>query len=75
MGYINRYLQLDYGEHVAIDYVDVDSSALEEYPALVSAIAEGRSLPLVLVDGSVKSPPAISFAWIVNEFKGMGVLE
>lgn len=75
MGYINRYLQLDYGEHVAIDYVDVDSSALEEYPALVSAIAEGRSLPLVLVGGSVKSPPAISFAWIVNEFKGMGVLE
>lgn len=75
MGYINRYLQLDYGDHMAIDYVDVDSPALEEYPALVSAIEEGRPLPLVLVGEEVKSPPAISFAWIVNEFKGMGVLE
>jgi hypothetical protein len=48
---------------------------VQEYPALVSAIEEGRSLPLVLVGEAVKSPTAISFAWIANELKGMGVLE
>ena len=58
-----------------MDYLDVDSAAVQEYPALASAIEEGRLLPLVLVGEAVKSPPAISFAWIVNEFKGMGVLE
>lgn len=41
----------------------------------MSAVEEGRSLPLVLVGDEVKSPTAISFAWIANEFKGMGVLE
>lgn len=60
---------------MAVDYLDVDSPGVQEYPALVSAMGEGRSLPLVLVGDEVKSPAAISFAWIVNEFKGMGVLE
>jgi len=55
--------------------LDVDSPAVQEYPALVSAIEEGRSLPLVLVGEAVKTPAAISFAWIANEFKAMGVLE
>jgi hypothetical protein len=48
---------------------------VQEYPALVGAIQDGWSLPLVLVGEAVKTPAAISFAWIANEFKGMGVLE
>jgi hypothetical protein len=55
--------------------LDIDSPAVQEYPALVSAIEEGRSLPLVLVGEAVKTPAAISFAWIANEFKAMGVLD
>jgi len=57
-----------------VTYVDVDGPRLQEYPALVEAVAEGRSLPLVLVGDTVKSPAVLSFAWFVNEYKAMGVL-
>lgn len=45
------------------------------YPGLAEAAARGRVLPLVLVGDEVKSPPVLSFAWIVNELKGLGVVE
>ncbi len=55
-------------------YIDIDSPALNEYPALAEAVELGRGVPLVLVGDTVKSPAALSFAWIVNEFKVLGVL-
>jgi len=54
--------------------VDVDGPRLQDYPALAAAVAEGRSLPLVLTGTTVKSPAVLSFAWFVNEYKAMGVL-
>ena len=57
-----------------IAYVDVDSPELSDYPALAAAVAEGRSVPLVLAGDTVKSPAVLSFAWFVNEFKTQGVL-
>lgn len=57
-----------------VNYVDLDSPALQDYPALAAAVAEGRSLPLVLTGDTVKSPAVLSFAWFVNEYKAMGVL-
>ena len=74
IGYINRYLRQDYGDHLAVTYVDVDSTELQEYPALAEAVAEGRSVPLVLAGDTVKSPAVLSFAWFVNEYKMLGVL-
>ncbi|MBU2602761.1 MAG: hypothetical protein KKA32_11465 [Actinobacteria bacterium] len=47
---------------------------MKEYPALAEAVELGRGVPLVLVGDTVKSPAALSFAWIVNEFKALGVL-
>ncbi len=34
VGYINRYLNEDFGEHVNVGYVDVDDSGLVAYPVL-----------------------------------------
>jgi hypothetical protein len=72
---MNRYLKQDYGDAAVVAYVDVDSPEMAEYPALAEAVARGRGLPLVLVGDEVKSPPVLSFAWIVNELKGLGVVE
>ncbi len=58
-----------------MDYVDVDSSDIERYPLLVQALKEGASVPLVLAGDSVKAPAVLSFSWVVNEFRGMGLLE
>ena len=55
--------------------MDVQSSEIAEYPALAEAVAAQAPLPLVLVGGAVKTPAYLSFAWIVNEFKAMGVLD
>ena len=75
VGYINRYLKQDYGEAAVVGYVDVDSPDMAEYPELAEEAARGRVLPLVMVGDEVKSPPVLSFAWIVNELKGLGVVE
>ena len=72
---MNRYLKQDYGDGAVVAYVDVDSPEIAEYPGLAEAVARGRALPLVLVGDEVKSPPVLSFAWIVNELKGLGVVE
>ena len=48
-------------------YIDVDGPDLAEYPALETALAGGRGLPLVLVGDAVKSPPAISVYWIEDQ--------
>jgi hypothetical protein len=37
-------------------------------------VDEGRSVPIVLSGDTLKSPPVISFAWIVNELKQLGVV-
>ena len=50
-----------------LKYVDVDDPDLEEFPALETALAGGRGLPLVLVGDAVKSPPAISVYWIEDQ--------
>lgn len=60
---------------MGLRYLDIDSADLEAYPALRQAVQNGRPVPLVLVEDVVKSPPVLSFAWIVNEFRGLGVLE
>ncbi|GAB4245708.1 MAG: hypothetical protein Kow00122_02520 [Thermoleophilia bacterium] len=60
---------------MSVRYVDVDSPDLERFPPLARAVSEGRGIPLVLVGDTVKSPAVLSFAWIVNEFKSLGVLE
>lgn len=53
----------------------MDSPDMAGYPGLAEAAARGRVLPLVLVGDEVKSPPVLSFSWIVNELKGLGVVE
>jgi hypothetical protein len=53
----------------------VQSPEIAEYPALAEAVAAHGALPLVLVGETVKSPAYLSFAWIVNEFKALGVLD
>jgi hypothetical protein len=55
--------------------MDVDAPEMSEYPALALAVAQGRSLPLVMAGDEVKSPPVLSFGWIVNELKTLGVVE
>ena len=42
---------------------------------MAEAIAAQAPLPLVLVGETVKTPAYLSFAWIVNEFKSLGVLD
>ncbi len=75
MGYINRYLHEDYGEDVSVTYVDVADRSIEEYPVFAQALEEGKRLPLVLVGDEVKHPWSLSFSWVVNELKGLGVVE
>ncbi len=60
---------------MSVRYIDLDSPEIAELPPLAEAVNEGRNIPLVLVGDSVKAPAVLSFAWIVNEFKGMGVLD
>lgn len=58
-----------------VRYVDVDSPELAEYPSLAEAAKEGRPLPMVLSGDEVKTPPVLSFGWVVNELKAQGALE
>jgi hypothetical protein len=53
----------------------VQSPEIAEYPALAESLAANATLPLVLVGETVKSPPYLSFSWIVNEFKALGVID
>lgn len=55
-------------------YVDVDDAELSAYPLLQAAVKDGQRLPLVLVGDEVKSPWTLSFSWIVNELKNLGVV-
>lgn len=74
VNYIDRYLKEEYGEHIAVRYVDIDSNELQQYPLLAEAVGERRQIPLVLVGQEVKSPGVLSFPWVVNQFRSMGVL-
>ena len=65
----------DYGEDVRVAYLDVDDAALSDYPVLEEAVKSNRRLPLVLVGDEIKTPWSLSFSWIVNELKGLGVVE
>jgi len=53
----------------------VQSPEIAEYPALAEAVAAQAPLPLVLVGDTVKTPAYLSFSWIVNEFKVLGVID
>ncbi len=53
----------------------MDSPEAQDIQAIAEALERGESVPLVVVGDEVKKPPVISFAWIVNEFKEMGVLD
>lgn len=58
-----------------VAYLDVDDPGLSDYPVLEEAVKSNRRLPLVLVGDEIKTPWSLSFSWIVNELKGMGVVE
>jgi len=55
--------------------VDVNGEEVESYPQIAQAIEEGRPAPFVVSGDTVKSPPVLSFAWVVNELKELGVIE
>jgi hypothetical protein len=57
-----------------VRYLDIDSPEVEQLPEVRQAIQERRPMPLVLVGDRVKTPAVISFAWVVNEFRELGVL-
>jgi hypothetical protein len=56
-----------------LHYVDVADSELNDYPALASAVAEGRRTPLALVGRDVVSPGSISYYWVVDQLTELGV--
>jgi hypothetical protein len=74
VGYINRYLQQDYGDHLGIRYIDVDGPEVNEFPQVIKAVAERRPIPMVVVGETLKTPAVVSFAWVVNELRELGVL-
>ncbi|NLG67185.1 MAG: hypothetical protein GX536_05660 [Actinobacteria bacterium] len=53
----------------------MDDPGLVAYPVLEEAVKAGRRVPLVLVGDEIKTPWSLSFSWIVNELKGLGVVE
>ena len=53
----------------------MQSPEIDEYPALAEAVAAQAPLPIVLVGETVKTPAYLSFSWIVNEFKSLGMLD
>lgn len=71
VGYLNEDFVARAGGEGPLRYVDVDDAALEEYPALAKAVAEGRRIPLVLVGDEVKSPPGISVYWIEDQLASL----
>jgi len=60
---------------VSVGYLDIDDPGIEAYPVLAEAVKTGRRVPLVLVGDEIKTPWSLSFSWIVNELKGLGVVE
>ncbi len=60
---------------MGVGYVDVDDPGLADYPVLYEAVKAGKRVPLVLVGDELKAPWSLSFSWIVNELKGLGVVE
>lgn len=55
--------------------MDVNGKEVESYPQIAQALEEGRPAPFVLSGDTVKSPPVLSFAWVVNELEELGVIE
>ena len=53
----------------------MQSPEIADYPALAEAVAAQAPIPIVLVGDTVKTPAYLSFSWIVNEFKSLGVLD
>ena len=60
---------------MGVTYIDAMSPKLDEYPALREAIDEGRPVPLVLSGETLKTPAVLSFAWVVNELRRLGVVD
>ncbi len=42
---------------------------------LREAIEAGSPVPMVLSGDTLKHPPVLSFAWIVNELRQLGVVD
>jgi hypothetical protein len=60
---------------VGVTYIDAMSPKLEEYPVLRQAIEDGKPVPLVLAGEELKTPAVLSFAWVVNELRRLGVVD
>jgi len=58
-----------------VTYIDSLSPKIDEYPPLREAIDEGRPVPLVLAGETLKTPAVLSFAWVVNELRQLGVID
>ncbi len=61
------------GGEQPLRYVDVDDSALAEYPAMAQVVREGGRVPFVQVGDEIKFPPGISIYWAEEELRSLGV--
>jgi hypothetical protein len=57
-----------------VTYLDIASPRVDEFPALRQAVDDGMAVPIVLSGETIKNPPVLSFAWIVNELTQLGVV-
>jgi len=71
---LERQLIRDYGERVAVEYVDIFSPRMADYRGILRIIARGDiPLPLIAVDGKPRFVGGISLEMISGDLDGLGL--
>ena len=72
---LGRRLARYYGNRVAVEYVDISSSRMEDFPAVLRVVGRGNvPLPVIGFDGKAKFAGGISVEMISETLEQMGLL-
>jgi len=71
---LSRHLVRRYGDGVSVEYVDIFSRRMEEFPAVLRAISRGNvPLPVIGFNGKGRFAGGISIEMIGEELEKLGL--
>jgi hypothetical protein len=69
-----RDLTRQYGSCVSVEYVDVFSKRMEEFPSVLRVVDRGAPLPIIAFDGKARFAGGISTEMIAEVLQTMGLV-